>query len=318
MLQFTEILPKGIGVRHNQVVAAWIAWPLSLLIRVTRPVQAVVHLSTALSTAHARRGDGPTTSDEIVALTHFARLSGEISTEQEYIIRRGTLLSSLRVRDAMRPRVDIDALDVETSPEEIVGAVAISGFSRVPVYQRDLDDILGFVYIKDLLLELHMRRPLELRSLVRPALLVDLHLQLDRLVEMFRRGRTQMAIALNEYGTTVGLITLEDVLEKLVGDIHDEHRHEDEEIVAQGEDSWVVSGVASIDDLLETIGRRELRSEIPRKVSRVGGLVQARLNRVASPGDRTTWAGLILEVIDTDGPHINRILVTVTPNQTAE
>ena len=86
----------------------------------------------------------------------------------------------------MRPRVDIDALDVETPPEEIVGAVAIAGFSRVPVYERDLDDILGFVYIKDLLLELHMRRPLELRRLIRPALLVDVNLQLDRLVKMFR------------------------------------------------------------------------------------------------------------------------------------
>ena len=127
-----------------------------------------------------------------------------------------------------------------------------------------------------------------------------------------------MAIVLDEYGSTVGLITLEDVLEKLVGAIHDEHRHQDEEIVPRGEDSWVVSGLASIDDLLETIGRRELRSAIPRKVSRVGGLVQARLNRIASPGDRTTWAGLLLEVIETDGPHINRILVTVTPDQPAE
>ena len=169
------------------------------------------------SAAHASQAKRPTTSDEIIALTRFARLSGEISTEQEYIISRGTLLSSLKVRDAMRPRVDIDALDVETPPEEIVGAVAIAGFSRVPVYEGDLDDILGFIYIKDLLLELHMRRPLELRRLLRPALLVPKSLQLDRLVKMFQRERTQMAIVVDEYGGTVGLVTLEDVLEKLVG-----------------------------------------------------------------------------------------------------
>ena len=95
MLQFTEILPKGIGVRHNQPVAAWIAWPLSLLVRVTRPVQAFVHFVNRPFSGSRTEAKRPTTSDEIVALTRFARLSGEISTEQEYIIRRGTLLSSL-------------------------------------------------------------------------------------------------------------------------------------------------------------------------------------------------------------------------------
>ena len=312
MLQFTEILPKGVGVRHNRLVAIWIAWPLGLLVRVMRPVQAFVHFvnrpfsgsrSQAKRSHHLRRDHCPHS---------LCRLSGEISAEQEYIISRGTQLSSLRVRDAMRPRVDIDALDVETPPEEIVGAIAIAGFSRVPVYEGDLDHILGFIYIKDLLLELHMRRPLELRRLLRPALLVPSSLQLDRLVKMFRRERTQMAIVVDEYGGTVGLVTLEDVLEKLVGAIHDEHRRQDEEIVRQDEASWLVSGSASLDDLLETIGRPELRSAIPRKVSRVGGLFQAQLGRIAIPGDRTTWAGLALEVIDTDGPHIDRVLVTVT------
>lgn len=318
MLQFTEILPKGIGVRHNQPVATWIAWPLTLLVRVTRPIQAFVHFVNSPFSSSQVNAKRPTTSDEIVALTRFAQLSGEISTEQEYIISRGTLLSSLRVRDAMRPRVDIDALDVETPPEEIVGAVAIAGFARVPVYERNLDDIVGFVYIKDLLLELHMRRPLTLRSLIRPALFVEVNLQLDRLVKLFRDGRTQMAIVVDEYGSTVGLITLEDVLEKLVGTIHDEHRHEEDKFVRQGEDSWLVSGSASIDDLLETIKRRELRHAIPKKVSRVGGLVQARLHRIASPGDRTAWAGLLLEVTETDGPHITRVLVTITPDQRAD
>jgi putative hemolysin len=310
MLQFTEILPKGLGVRHNRLAAIWIAWPLSLLLRVTRPVQAFVHFVNRPFSGSRSQNKRPATSDEIIALTRFARLSGEISTEQEYIISRGTHLSSLKVRDAMRPRVDIDALDVETPPEEVAGAIAVAGFSRVPIYEGDLDDILGFIYIKDVLLELHMRRPLELRTLLRPALLVPKSLELDRVLNAFRRERTQMAIVVDEYGSTVGLVTLEDVLEKLVGAIHDEHRRQDEEIVRRDETSWLVSGLASLDDLLETIGRPDLRSAIPRKVSRVGGLFQVQLKRIAIPGDRMTWADLALEVIDTDGPHINRVLVT--------
>jgi putative hemolysin len=277
-----------------------------------RPVQAFVHFITRPFSGSRRQAKGVTTSDEITALTRFARLAGEISTEQEYVIRRGTQLSSLKVGDAMRPRVDIDALDVETPAEQIVGAIALSGFSRVPVYEGDLDDILGFIYIKDLLLQLHMGRPLELRRLLRPAILVPKSLQLDRLVKMFRQERTQMAIVVDEYGGTEGLVTLEDLLEKLVGTIHDEHRRQDEEIVRRDEASWLVSGSVSLDDLLEAIGRPELRSAIPRKVSRVGGLVQTQLGRVAIAGDRTTWVGLSLEVIDMDGLRIDHVLVTVT------
>jgi len=135
---------------------------------------------------------------------------------------------------------------------------------------------------------------------------------------MFRRERTQMAIVVDEYGGTEGLVTLEDVLEKLVGTIHDEHRGPDEEIFRRDEASWLVSGSASMDDLLETIGRPELRSAIPKKVSRIAGLFQVQLGRVAIAGDRTTWAGLSLEVIDMDGLRIDHVLVTVTPERPAE
>jgi putative hemolysin len=282
------------------------------------PIQAFVNIiNRPFSGSRSQAGKDLTTFEEIAALTRLARLSGELSSEQERIIRRGTQLSSLRVRDAMLPRIEIDALDVETPPAEIVGAVALSGFSRVPVYRGDLDDILGFIYIKDLLMELHMGRPLALRTLLRPALLVHNSLQLDRLVQMFRRERTQMAIVVDEYGHTDGLITLEDVLEKLVGTIHDEHRGPDEEIVRRDEAGWLVSGSTSLDDLLETIGRPDLRAAIPKKVSRIAGLFQAQLGRVAVAGDRTTWAGLCLEVVDMDGLRIGRVLVTLTTERPA-
>jgi putative hemolysin len=287
------------------------------LVVAMRPVQAFIRIINLPFSGLRDKAKGSTTFEEITALTRLARMQGEISPEQESIIRRGTKLSILSVRDAMRSRGDIDALDVETPTAEIVGAVALSGFSRVPVYQGDVDNILGFIYIKDLLLELHMGRPLVRRRLLRQALLVPQNLQLDRLVEMFRRERTQMAIVIDEYGGTVGLITLEDVLEKLVGTIHDEHRTAEEEIVRREDNSWVVSGSASLDDLLETIGRPELRSAIPKKVSRIAGLLQTQLGRVAVTGDRTTWAGLSLEVIDTEGFRIGHVVVTDTTERPA-
>jgi putative hemolysin len=200
---------------------------------------------------------------------------------------------------------------VHTPPDEVLGAVAMSGYSRVPVYEGDLDGILGFIYIKDVLLELHMGRPLDLRRLIRPAILVPETLRLDQLVQIFRQEKTQMAVVLDEHGGTEGLVTLEDVLEELVGTIHDERRREDAEVVREGSAAWLVSGTSNVDHVLETIGRPDLQAEAPSQVSTIAGLVQARLDRIAVPGDRTTFHGLSLEVVEMDGMRIAKVRIVV-------
>jgi putative hemolysin len=318
MLQFTEILPKSAGVRYNRQAALWIARPLALLVRVARPVDALVQLVNRGFGGGRPRAAFPATVDEITALSAFARLSRQISTDQERIIRKGARLSQSKVRDVMRPRIDIDALDVNTPADEIVGAVAMSGFSRLPVYEGDLDNILGFVYIKDLLMGLHMGRPIELRKLLRPPVLVPWTLTLDQLLERFRQQRTQMAVVLDEYGGTKGLVTMEDVLEELVGAIHDEHRREeDTHIVRADATSWLVNGTFPLEDLFQAIGRQELHPVAPAEISTVGGLVQARLDRIPTAGDRTTWHDLSLEVLTMDGRRIQLIRITLMPEPPA-
>ena len=136
--------------------------------------------------------------------------------------------------------------------DEVIGAVAMAGFSRLPIHEGDLDHIIGFVYTKDLLLRQHMGWPIELRKLVRPALLVPESLRIDKLLERFRQKRTQMAIVLDEFGGTEGLVTMEDVLEELVGEIHDEHRAErQQQIVARDDSSWFVDAGMPLNELLE-------------------------------------------------------------------
>ena len=314
MLQFTEILPKGAGVRFNQSIALWLARPLVLLVRVIRPVHILVRfVNLPFFAARARTRPG-TTLDEIIALSSFARMSGEIDSEHEQIIQRGTRLSASKVREVMRHRIDIDALDINTPPEEVVGSLAMSGFSRVPVYDGNLDNILGFIYIKDLLLQLHMGRPVELRGLLRPVLLVPKTLPLDDLLTLLREKRTQMAVVLDEYGGTEGIVTMEDALKRLVGAIHDEHRSEEAEITSCGVDRWQVSGSANLGDLFDTIGRPDLRSAAPNEISTVGGLILSKLGRGAVAGDRITWHGLSLEVVTVQGPRVDRTLATLVPD----
>ncbi len=311
MLQFTEILPKSAGVRYNRAVATWLGWPLARLVRIMRPIEASVRFINRPFARSGSEAQAVTALKEIDALTRVARLSGEISGEHESILKRGARLSNSKVRDVMRPRVDIDALDVDTPPEQVLGAVAMSGFSRIPVYAGDLDDILGFIYIKDVLLELQMGRPLELRRVLRPAILVPETMRLDQLVEVFRQERTQMAIVLDEHGGTEGLVTLEDVLEELVGTIHDEHRQQETDIVPEDNTHWHTLGSTSMGQLCDAIGCPELRPTIPTNISTVGGLVQVQLDRIPVSGDQVKWKRLVIEVVEMNGLRVDRVRIAL-------
>lgn len=310
MLQFTEILPKGAGVRHNRVVAVWMARPLELLIHLVHPVVLLVHGVNFLFGWRPGRAKSPAALDEIAALAGLARLSKEISLDQERIIRRGTRLSELSVREIMRPRVEIDALDVHSPADEVLGAVVMSGFARVPVYEDDLDNIVGFLYNKDLLRHLHMGWPIELKKLLHPVLFVPETCELDQLLKLFREQRTQMAIVLDEYGGTDGLVTIEDVLEEIVGAIPDEHRFQQPEIVQRDGAHWLVDGTTHLHDLSDAVGLPELRATAPEQVGTVGGVVQVLLDRLPVAGDRVEWGPLVLEVEAMDGQRVDRVLVT--------
>ena len=135
---------------------------------------------------------------------------------------------------------------------EILGTISMAGFSRLPVYEGDLDHIIGFVHVKDVLRQVHLGWKLDLRKLLRPALFVPKTLPLDKLLVQFREGRTHLAVVLDEFGGTEGIVTLDSVLEELIGEIHDEHsRDTAQEIVRRADGSWLVDGVVNLDDLFE-------------------------------------------------------------------
>jgi putative hemolysin len=217
-------------------------------------------------------------------------------------------LGDRTVRDIMRPRIDVDALDIETPQGEILGAIAMAGYSRLPVYEGSLDHIIGYVSIKDVLRHTWMGWPIELRKMLHRAVFVPETMPLNRLLELFQQERNQLAIVLDEYGGTEGLVTLEDVLEELVGEIHDEHRGTQSAFVQRDDGSWLVDGSASVDDLAERLGIR--LEAAPRDYTTVSGLVLAGLERIPAAGDTLRWQGLTIEVVDMDGRRIDKLLVS--------
>ncbi len=308
-----ELVPKRLALRRAEAFARVAAPVMQVFARVTTPL--VWGMSTATSAVlfllGASKQAGPSVSvDDIEHLLETGRAEGVLEAVEQAVAIEALRLGERTVRDIMRPRIDLDALDIDTPQGEILGAIAMAGYSRLPVYEGSLDHIVGYVSIKDVLRHTWMGWPIELRKMLHRAVFVPETMPLNRLLELFQQERNQLAIVLDEYGGTEGLVTLEDVLEELVGEIHDEHRGAEKSFVQREDGSWLVDGSASVEDLAE---RLELRLEAtPRDYSTVSGLVLAELERIPAAGDVIHWQGLTIEVVDMDGRRIDKLLVTRT------
>ena len=313
-LLFGELVPKRLALRQAEAFARLAAPAMQLFAWIARPL--VWGMSTATSAVifllGGRKQTEPSVSvDDIEHLLETGRAEGILEAVELSVASEALRLGERSVRDIMRPRIDVDALDIETPQTEIIGAIAMAGYSRLPVYEGSLDHIIGYVSIKDALRHAWMGWPIELRKMLHRPIFVPETMPLDRLLELFQKERNQLAIVLDEYGGTEGLVTLEDVLEELVGEIHDEHQQADAHAFVQREDgSWLVDGSVAIDDLVDRFG---LKGEpLPRDYTTISGLVLAELERIPASGDVVTWRGLRIEVVDMDGRRIDKLLVART------
>jgi putative hemolysin len=310
-----ELVPKRLALRRAESLARLVAPPMLFLSQVARPFVWGLGITTdsvLFLLGIPKQEDSAVSVEDIQHLLKMGREHGVLDPAEQKVAMEALRLGDRSVRDIMRPRTDLDALDVETPAGEIIGAVAMAGFSRLPVYERDLDHIIGYVHIKDLLREQYLHTEINLRKMLHPPLFVPETLPLDRLLDLFQKKRTQLAIVLDEFGGTQGMVTLEDVFEELVGEIHDEHRRDKEqEIVRRDDGSWLVDGSVSIDDLAEAVGLKQVESPATRRFSTVAGLVLRQLGRIPEIGARTTFDSVELEVVDMDGQRIDRVLVTI-------
>lgn len=310
-----ELVPKRLALRRAEDFARLAAPFMQIFATVTRPLVWVMGISTSavLFLLRAHKQDGPTVSvDDIEHLLEAGRAEGVLEAVEQAVAAEALRLGERTVRDIMRPRIDLDAIDIDTPASEVLGAIAMAGYSRLPVYEGSLDQILGYVSIRDVLRQSWMGWPIELRKMMHKALFVPETMPLDRLLELFQKERNHLAIVLDEYGGTEGLVTLEDVMEELVGEIRDEHnRDRDGDFVIREDGSWLVDGGLPIDDLFERLAIRD--SGEPRDYSTVSGLVLDELERIPVVGDTLRWNDLVIEVVDMDGRRIDRLLVRREP-----
>ena len=219
-------------------------------------------------------------------------------------------LGERRVHEVMVPRIAIVALAADATFEEAIDTVVQEGHSRVPVYGTSIDEVVGILYAKDLLPFLKDSsdpRP-PLRKLLRTPVFVPEGMSIDDLLHELQRRKVHLAIVLDEYGGTAGLVTIEDLLEEIVGEIQDEYDVEEPMVVRLSDDEARVDGRASVDELGELF-ETELALEDEDEYDTVGGLVFHRIGGVPKPGDQVSVDGLILTVESTDGRRVGKVLV---------
>ncbi|MCX5659865.1 MAG: hemolysin family protein [Planctomycetota bacterium] len=309
MVFLSEILPKLLAASAPEVWARAGAVPLLLLHRGLWPIRTTVTLLVVGPLARLiapRSRPAELSPDELEALLQLSQQRGLIDPGEEALLQQVLALGQTKVRAIMTPRVDLTAFNLAEPPERLYELIARSRLRRFPVYHKTIDNVVGVVYSRQFLLR-QPRTQAELQPLIRSVFYVPELQRGDELLRHFRRTGTTLAIAVDEYGGTAGLVSIEDVAEAIVGPIAGSYESTDTpdvQMIALG--VWRVGASLSVRDWAQSFGHR---GQIDAGVSTVGGLVMARLGRLPRVGDHVRVGNLLIEVERMAGRRIHSILL---------
>jgi CBS domain containing-hemolysin-like protein len=252
-------------------------------------------------------------TEELKLLVERGGEQGILEAEEEQMIHAVIELGDQRIHEVMVPRIAMVTLTTSVTMDEALDTIIEQGHSRIPVYEDTIDEIVGILYAKDLLpfLKPGGPPPPPLRSLLRTPVFVPESMTVDDLLHELQRRKVHLAIVLDEYGGTAGLVTIEDLIEEIVGEIQDEYDVEEPMIVKLSDDEARVDGRASVDDLMELF-ETEVPLDDADEYDTVGGLIYHRIGGVPKPGDQVSVDGLTLTVETTDGRRVGKVLVVRT------
>ncbi|NBP82507.1 HlyC/CorC family transporter [bacterium] len=308
-----ELIPKGLALGNPDRIALTVSGPITLFAKIVSPLVAVLVALTKLISKPF--GIDPTRTPELSAaeirlIVEQGSQQGVLEAEEEQMISAVMSLSDSKLHEVMVPRIDIAAIDQEASFDDAVTLVLTEGHSRTPLYKDSVDHIVGILYAKDLLRIIAAGGPRpRLRDIMRPALFVPESQAVDDLLNELQRRRVHMAIVLDEYGGTAGLVTIEDLLEEIVGEIQDEFDEEEPMKVILRDGEAILDGRADIDEMGELIDPA-LELEDDEEYDTVGGFVYHRIGRVPVVGDTVAVDPFKITVIKVTGRRVGKVRVT--------
>ena len=314
VLIFGEISPKTMAKERAESFAMFSAPILRFFLVVLRPLNFLFGLwQKLLAKVFRKKEDAGITDAELITMVEQAEDEGGLKQEESELIRAAIEFHDLEVREILTPRVDIVAVEDTASMEEVARVFAESGYSRVPVYHEDMDDVVGILLEKDF----HAARThgiTDITAIMNPALCATANAKIFSLLRILQRRKSHMMIVVDEYGGTEGLVTLEDIVEELVGEIWDEHDEVIEQFKKQEDGSWIISCTADLSDWLDLFALRDDDTD----ASTISGWVMERIGRVPEEGDRFTAEGLDITVTRVDHRRVMEVRVVELPGRNAD
>ena len=282
VLIFGEVTPKTLAKEMPETIATAVSPALSLLLTLFTPLTWLFSQWKKLLGHFVHSSESDTiTEGELITMVSEAENDGELTDRESQLIRSAIEFDDVEVEEILTPRVDVVAVEDDISLEELAQTFAESGYSRLPVYHDTVDNIIGVVHEKDFYIA-RLKKTVTMEDLIAPTLYTTGSTQISQLLRTLREQHHHMAVVVDEYGGTEGIITLEDILEELVGEIWDEHDEATEDFCQQSDGSWLVSGSASVDDLYETL---DLPEDEDIDSNTVNGLVQEKTHHLPKVGD---------------------------------
>lgn len=328
----SDVFPKVIGALNNVRIAPLIALPIATLVRFLYPVSYTIDIlfmrpmHRIVSGGRSERVEDFSTG-ELRELLEMSEERGVIDVSENELLQEVVRIGDLRVRDVMTPRVDLLAYNIKDPPEKLLEMFAQSHLAKLPVYEGQIDNVLGLVYAKEFFLAATDAsvnaasggvNRIDVRKMLRPAQFVPDVLTLDRLITRFRQTRTQIAVAVDEFGAAVGVVALEDVVEQMVGEIYEPHDRPEQAIQKTGADEYRVPGDLSVADWSEAFGILRMGRLEGAHISTVAGLLASVLKRVPRAGDQVRFGHLLMTVERMRGRRVDAVKLKLVDSPEVE
>jgi len=313
LVVMTDAVPEGVGSQYSEALFSFSVTVLRLLVLLFTPLTTLL-LAVSRGVASLFGGSelvNTVTEEEIMTLISAGHTDGTIETNEKDMIYSILQLNETWAREIMTPRIDIVALDVDSTVSDALSALIQSGFSRIPVYDENIDDIIGILYAKDLLALWHKGYTANghaIRGQLRPAYFIPETKKASEVLGELQNRNVHMAIVVDEYGGTAGLITIENLIEEIVGDIRDEYdQNEEDEYVQSASDEYLIDGSMNIDDFNALTGL-DLKDE---ENDTIGGYVYSQLGRLPTVDDTIETNRMSLHVRELEGRRIKKVWVKI-------
>lgn len=308
-----ELVPKRLAMNSPERIAASVSGPVRAFAVLTAPFVHLLSLSTELVLrifGVRPSEEPPVTEDEIRILIEQGTEAGVFHESEQSMVEKVLMLDDRRINALMTPRPDVAWLDLDDPPEKLREKVVESPYSRFPVCQGDLDNLLGEVHVRDILLQTWAGESFNPQTIIREPLYVSEYMPALKVLEEFKASGSPVALVIDEYGSTQGIITLTDILEAIVGDIPSPDQPDDPQAVRREDGSWLIDGMLPIDEMREVLNLNSLLGEGQELYQTVAGFVLMQLEHMPTVTDHFILGPYRFEVVDMDGPRIDKVLVS--------